>query len=300
VTKNNDKFYYRDIEIEQPKQTIEDIVASDDLGLLEDKPEEKIKFAFDYSEKELEKHITNTELDNFVKNAKFNLTASAYNYPIPRRSGKDWHLYISIQKPTRMGSLHNTYWVFLYKNNDEGKDEFLYKTSFQTLKEAKRFVALNYYFETQRIYDVIEMEKETPKQTIEDIIESDDLGLLDDDKEPKISFTDKEDGAVYTVEQDEKGVWTIFSESPNWERRNEYPSGFASKEDAISIAKLDAGIEKEIDPEGAFMWENEKESEEPEESIENLIEGLKILLEYSEGAEKEELENTIEGLKLLL
>ena len=94
-------------------------------------------------------------------------------------------------------------------------------------------------------------------------------------------------------------MWTIFSESPNWERRNEYPSGFASKEDAISIAKLDAGIEKEIDPEGAFMWENEKEVEK-EESIPELIEGLKILLEYSEGAEKEELENTIEGLKLLL
>jgi hypothetical protein len=137
-------------------------------------------------------------------------------------------------------------------------------------------------------------------ETTVDLDGTNDLApITEGEAKEKISFTNKEDGSVYTVEQDEKGVWTIFSESPNWERRNEYPSGFASKEDAISIAKLDAGIEKEIDPEGAFMWENEKEVEK-EESIPELIEGLKILLEYSEGAEKEEIENTIEGLKLLL
>ena len=39
---------------------------------------------------------------------------------------------------------------------------------------------------------------------------------------------------------------------------------------------------------------------ENEESIPDLIEGLKVLLEYAEGDEKTELENTIEGLKLLL
>ena len=39
---------------------------------------------------------------------------------------------------------------------------------------------------------------------------------------------------------------------------------------------------------------------ENEESIPDLIEGLKVLLEYAEGIEKTELENTIEGLKLLL
>ena len=44
---------------------------------------------------------------------------------------------------------------------------------------------------------------------------------------------------------------------------------------------------------------DEKETEQ-EESIPNLIEGLKVMLEYAEGSEKEELENTIEGLKLLL
>ena len=44
----------------------------------------------------------------------------------------------------------------------------------------------------------------------------------------------------------------------------------------------------------------EVKTEEPEESIEDLIEGLKVMIEYSEGAEKQELENTIEGLKLLL
>jgi hypothetical protein len=44
----------------------------------------------------------------------------------------------------------------------------------------------------------------------------------------------------------------------------------------------------------------EQSNKEPEESIEDLIEGLKVMLEYAEGSEKEELENTIEGLKLLL
>jgi hypothetical protein len=43
-----------------------------------------------------------------------------------------------------------------------------------------------------------------------------------------------------------------------------------------------------------------EQAEEQEESIEDLIEGLKVMIEYSDGAEKEELENTIEGLKLLL
>jgi hypothetical protein len=44
----------------------------------------------------------------------------------------------------------------------------------------------------------------------------------------------------------------------------------------------------------------EQPTEELEESIPDLIEGLEILLESLEGSEKEELENTIEGLKLLL
>ena len=44
----------------------------------------------------------------------------------------------------------------------------------------------------------------------------------------------------------------------------------------------------------------EQPTEEPEESIPELIEGLKVMLEYSEGEEKKDLEDTIEGLKLLL
>lgn len=47
-------------------------------------------------------------------------------------------------------------------------------------------------------------------------------------------------------------------------------------------------------------WRIVGEQSENEESIPDLIEGLKVLLEYTEGAEKTELENTIEGLKLLL
>ena len=46
--------------------------------------------------------------------------------------------------------------------------------------------------------------------------------------------------------------------------------------------------------------EFEQQQEEPEESIQDLIEGLEILLESLEGEEKKDLEDTIEGLKLLL
>lgn len=97
------------------------------------------------------------------------------------------------------------------------------------------------------------------KKEIEDVIEGLEILLESDNSEvmestePIQSFTDKEDGAVYTVEKDDKGVWTVFSKSSQWAKRNEYPSGFASKEDAVSIAKLEAGIEKEEDPEGKFM-----------------------------------------------
>ena len=91
-------------------------------------------------------------------------------------------------------------------------------------------------------------------------------------KEEVISFTNTEDGSVYTVEQDSKGVWTVFSESPNWERRNEYEYGLASKEDAILMAKLESGNKKEVDPEGAFMrneLKQEKLSPTYEEEIIN-------------------------------
>jgi hypothetical protein len=43
-----------------------------------------------------------------------------------------------------------------------------------------------------------------------------------------------------------------------------------------------------------------EQTEEPEESIQDLIDGLQILVDISEGEEKQELEDTIEGLKLLL
>jgi hypothetical protein len=222
-------------------------------------------------------------------------------------------------------------------------------------------------------------------ETTVDIDGTNDLAPITEEEEPKLSFINTEYGITYTVEQDEKGIWTVFSESKNWERRNEYPSGFASKEDAISIAKLEAGVEKEVDPEGAFMREQESKfveepeekifsgkmengqpflffvgkepengyksenakelynekgfwidsqlgfnnlitgyfkdfdtmlkntnpkyhsqlgveskQEEQEESIQDLIDGLQILVDISEGEEKQELEDTIEGLKLLL
>ena len=45
---------------------------------------------------------------------------------------------------------------------------------------------------------------------------------------------------------------------------------------------------------------DDEKSEEPEESIQDLIDGLEILVEVSEGEEKKDLQDTIEGLKLLL
>ena len=69
----------------------------------------------------------------------------------------------------------------------------------------------------------------------------------------ELSFKDEDNNILYTIEQDSKGIWTIFSVSDDWEKRNEYPSGFESKEDAIMVAKLEAGIEKEDDPEEWFM-----------------------------------------------
>jgi hypothetical protein len=49
-----------------------------------------------------------------------------------------------------------------------------------------------------------------------------------------------------------------------------------------------------------FVPVDEVKTEEPEEDIQSLIDGLEILVDISEGEEKKELEDTIEGLKLLL
>jgi hypothetical protein len=66
-------------------------------------------------------------------------------------------------------------------------------------------------------------------------------------------FKDERDGTTYFVEKRPDGIWTIFSEGPQWSRRDEYEYGFASEEDAIDIAKLHAGITTEDDPEAYFM-----------------------------------------------
>jgi hypothetical protein len=49
-----------------------------------------------------------------------------------------------------------------------------------------------------------------------------------------------------------------------------------------------------------YLLNLKKPTEEPEESIQDLIDGLEILVDISEGEEKKDLEDTIEGLKLLL
>lgn len=58
---------------------------------------------------------------------------------------------------------------------------------------------------------------------------------------------------TFYVEQMPNGIWSIYSENPKWEKRLEYEYGFASKEDAIDIAKINADIIKENDPESYFM-----------------------------------------------
>jgi hypothetical protein len=60
-------------------------------------------------------------------------------------------------------------------------------------------------------------------------------------------------GTTFYVEQMPNGIWSIYSENPKWEKRLEYEYGFASKEDAIDIAKINADIMNEDDPESYFM-----------------------------------------------
>lgn len=61
-------------------------------------------------------------------------------------------------------------------------------------------------------------------------------------------YSDKRDGAVYSVDKNASGKWTVFSESPKWEKRDEFENGLASKEDAIMLAKIMSGNKKEREP----------------------------------------------------
>ena len=67
-------------------------------------------------------------------------------------------------------------------------------------------------------------------------------------------YIDKKYNITYSVEQRPDGRWTVYAESPNFEKNDQYaPSGLASKEDAIDLAMLSAGVRKEEDPESYFM-----------------------------------------------
>jgi hypothetical protein len=77
-------------------------------------------------------------------------------------------------------------------------------------------------------------------------------------KKENLVFKDKKYDITYSVEQRPDGRWTVYAESPNFKKNDQYaPSGLASKEDAIDLAKLSAGITKEEDPEALFMQKNE-------------------------------------------
>ena len=67
----------------------------------------------------------------------------------------------------------------------------------------------------------------------------------------------------------------------------------------LSLKEPKTTIEDIVATDDLGLLDDEKH-EEQEESIQDLIDGLQILVEVSEGEEKQELEETIEGLKLLL
>jgi hypothetical protein len=70
------------------------------------------------------------------------------------------------------------------------------------------------------------------------------------------TYVSKE-GIKYWAGTDERGIWTVFSQGTKqpyiWEKRNEFDSGLASKEDAVHLAKSFAGVIEEKDPEAYFM-----------------------------------------------
>lgn len=108
------------------------------------------------------------------------------------------------------------------------------------LKEQEEIKA---YIKGLEILDKISTEK-TPEKPKEKINE----------KPENLVFKSNKYEITYSVEQRPDGRWTVYAESPNFEKNDQYaPSGLASKEDAIDLAKLSAGVTKEEDPEAIFM-----------------------------------------------
>lgn len=108
------------------------------------------------------------------------------------------------------------------------------------LKEQEEIKA---YIKGLEILDKISTKK-TPEKPKEKINE----------KPENLVFKSNKYEITYSVEQRPDGRWTVYAESPNFEKNDQYaPSGLASKEDAIDLAKLSAGVTKEEDPEAIFM-----------------------------------------------
>lgn len=94
-------------------------------------------------------------------------------------------------------------------------------------------------------------------------------------KKENLVFKDKKYDITYSVEQRPDGRWTIYAESPNFKKNDQYaPSGLASKEDAIDLAKLSAGITKEEDPEALFMQKELNDYKETQNSINKKLSEL--------------------------
>jgi hypothetical protein len=142
---------------------------------------------------------------------------------------------------------------------------------------------------TNDLAPITEDESEV-ESTIEDIVASDDLGLLDDEKLLRYNIYNSRGELIGQDYQRDNGEWMhkwFDSKTGKFERGSSKFRADGNEKKSWIYKEVNEDF-KEIQP------------EEKEESIPELIEGLKILLEYSEGAEKKELEDTIEGLKLLL
>jgi len=67
-------------------------------------------------------------------------------------------------------------------------------------------------------------------------------------------FVDQKNNITYRVAKRPDGRWTVYADSAYFQNSDQYaPSGLASREDAIDLAKLSAGIKNENDPEAYFM-----------------------------------------------
>jgi hypothetical protein len=124
-----------------------------------------------------------------------------------------------------------------------------------------------------------------------------------------VPITVEENKVVEEVKTEEPIKIVYFEDYMNWLKSKGKNPKYKKVEDGLyefdehinfRYNNLDKASFKFVTKNNDKFYYRDIETEEPEESIEDLIEGLNVMLEYSEGEEKKDLEDTIEGLKLLL